>query len=295
YAWANTGALYIQYAYDDDWGPTTQLISAPSGWHYLAMGLRRATTATAADGWFDCWLDGARIVLAQNIDNYHRWADLEKIVVGNFASDAALAMDFDEIAIADQRPAGGLSRYHLYRSAAGGSRGDIDFSAPVATIPPGLATRDIAGLGHASGSDYWYALRAVSDSGVEERNTHVQALVRLNAAGKLAPPMAAPRDVTAGRRKDGAVIVGFSYRVADGWPCPDAFDIFTDGGTGTLDLDHPLVSLPGAPRRREYEAIIVSPALPARFAVRPRTGPTAGPISSCVTVATAAPAQPIPF
>jgi hypothetical protein len=211
------------------------------------------------------------------VDNFHSYAVLDAIYLGHLSMDSAMAVDIDEIVIADGRPTGGLSRYHLYRSAAGGSPATIDYAAPVATIPLGATTRRMAGLGHTAGQDYWYGLRRISDSGVEERNTHVRALVRLDEAGNLVPPMAAPCDVTANSRKDGAVIVGFTYRAAGDWPCPGAFDIFTDGGTGTLDLGTPLASIPCVPRKSEYETIVTPSALPAKFAVRPRVGGVSGP------------------
>ena len=78
-----------------------------------------------------------------------------------------------------------LGGYNIYRGV--GSPAAIDYDTPVAHLRAGVAAADLVSLGHVAGQVYYYAIRAVSDRGVEETNiddpTEAVAIVRVEVDG----------------------------------------------------------------------------------------------------------------
>ncbi len=79
-----------------------------------------------------------------------------------------------------------MGEYRIYRGVGGVE--SIDYATPVGTVPAGTPTKALVGLGHVAGVEYYYAVRAVSDSGVEEANTDKVVRVMIDAAGALVGP-----------------------------------------------------------------------------------------------------------
>ncbi len=179
--------------------------------------------------------------------------------------------------------------WNVYRGE--GSPVEIDYAAPAAALPPQTGDKLVRGQVIAPGARVFYGVRRVSPAGVEEQNTHVVVRVDLDAGSSLRPPApSAPSDVTADAASDGSVVVAWSYAASPGDGEPDTFDVFTDAGTGTLDVETPAASVPARPDRRDYAVTVVCAALPAMIAVRARTAGRHGPLSDIAVV----PAVPLP-
>ena len=72
-------------------------------WHWITIEIRRATSSTAADGYAKLYVDEVEDVIAENIDNYDRWATLNYFNLGVSAnSQAGFVIDFDEVILADK-------------------------------------------------------------------------------------------------------------------------------------------------------------------------------------------------
>lgn len=180
--------------------------------------------------------------------------------------------------------------YNIYLGV--GSVEAVDWSQPVA-VANGPGPVEVP-LTAEPGVRYVLAARAVSEAGVEERNTHVSAVVEVDEAGALLPPPP-PRceDATARLLTDGDTRVEWSCRARPGRAEPDGFDVFTDDGTGTLDLATPAAALDAVgPGQREFALRLTPAAPPLKLAVRGRAGGRVGPLSRIVTLA--APVPPAP-
>lgn len=106
-------------------------------------------------------------------------------------------------------PVGG---YNLYRGADAES--SIDYDAPVAYCRPGDETLTLAvGDPPAEDRDYYYALRAVSDAGVEETNT-VAVRVRVESGELVGLPPSAMVYARAKPVADGYIEVDWLYDAA---------------------------------------------------------------------------------
>ncbi len=79
-------------------------------------------------------------------------------------------------------PGGG--GYLLY---VGADAGGIDFSAPVASAPPGGARISLAPCGLAWDTPWYFGLRAMSDSGVEETNVDCVCSAMIHAGALVEP------------------------------------------------------------------------------------------------------------
>lgn len=184
-----------------------------------------------------------------------------------------------------------LGGYDLYSGI--GTPEAIDREQPTAYLREGEQTRALQ-FAMIPGIKYVLSARAVSPSGVQECNSHVLAYAEIDDLGQLSPPpLSRNTDVTAKRHRDGYVVVGFSYRADFGFAAADAFDILSDSGTGTLNLDTPVANVSDVdPRQTEFEVVVPAAALPAMFSVRARVGDQTGPISRIVTVAAGPAASP---
>ncbi|MFW6133078.1 MAG: hypothetical protein ACOC8F_04220 [Planctomycetota bacterium] len=180
--------------------------------------------------------------------------------------------------------------YEIYLGLGGPDA--VDYAQPVASrMGPGPVDVQVD---LAPGTRYVLGARAISPAGVRERNTHVLACVEVGADGALPPPPPPqPRDVTAEPTADGAVRVEWTACVAAGRAVPDAFDVLSDDGTGTVDPHEPVATIDNPPPgQEEFACELPAPPLPLRLAVRARAAGRTGPPSRVVRVA--APPAPAP-
>lgn len=181
------------------------------------------------------------------------------------------------------------SGYNIYLGQ--GDLAAVDWSNPVAHVGP--AGGDVSvHLPAQAGQAYTLAARAVSAAGVEECNTHVILALVGAADGRLIQRLDAPTDVCAlltGR----SVSLAFRFTRSQGAAAPESFDVFTDGGTGSMNLNSAVasLSLAGQPEGC-FSIVFEASTLPAGFAVAARRGDQTGSPSSVVQLATANPTAP---
>ncbi len=143
---------------------------------------------------------------------------------------------------------------------------------------------------------YVLALRKLSSAGVEERNTHILTYAQIDTEGSLLPsPLAAPHDVTVDLQPNETILFGFSHHVPLGFASPTVFEVFSDGGSGTLDFENPIAAISNVKEEQaDFEVTVTPAALPAKFAVRGRKDDQDGPLSRIVEVKLApAPIAPL--
>jgi hypothetical protein len=272
---------------------------APGSWHYVVLACRRASGAAAADGEVSFYVDGELIHASGPLDNYDRCAGATQCRYGRMqCTDFDLSIDFDEMYGSDDAyptpesdPSGGY--YDIFRGVA--SPAAIDWNSPVGSVPAGSGQAVLAGLGHEIGVDYWYGIRTVSEAGIEECGTQAVACVELDAEGQLlSPPLARPEELTVRLTREGMILLGFSHQVPPGYAAAELFDVFSDGGSGELDLQTPLATVPNAPgRASDHEVCLPAIEFPLKLAVRARSGQRTGPLSSVITVAVEEPSPAI--
>jgi hypothetical protein len=157
----------------------------------------------------------------------------------------------------------------VYRGA-GADPAAAAFGSPVMVDRAGAKQFVLpAYLEHGPGSIWCYVLRRFNASGEQERTTGASTVVRLDAAGQLAPGV--PNAVympRAMRTADGRVRVTWFYCPLQQAAGPRAFRVYWDAGTGQLDLEHALGEVRYAGRRfYRYETEPLG-AGACRFAVR---------------------------
>ncbi len=178
---------------------------------------------------------------------------------------------------------------------AEGDLEQVNWNAPAGYARAGEETPEVHAT-LAAGRRYVLAVRKVSQHGVEERNTHVIAYVELDEQGSLlSPPLAEPADVTAELQPDGAILLGFSYVPPAGFASATSFEVFSDAGSGTLNLQTPVATITDVGAgRTDFEILVTPVSLPTKLAVRAVAAGRIGPLSRVVTVAAgAAPSAPL--
>ncbi len=173
----------------------------------------------------------------------------------------------------------GAGGYRLYR---GPDRPEaIDYGQPVGFAPAGAARiRSAAGLAHEPRQTWCYGLRAVSDAGMEEANTHVLCTVTAGPSGP-SPRLPRPVDLTAGHTAAG-VSLAWRVRLEAGEVAPASLEVLGPDGAGGWDAAQPLAVVEaGAGPSVDYRLTVANP--PAALAVRARRGDWTGP-SACVAV-----------
>ena len=207
---------------------------------------------------------------------------------GSLAEAAAVAIEkLDYTAVTIGSPTMTVSfelgGYNLYHGLGGPEA--INWTSPITFARAGVGQLTVP-LTLEPGIKHVLTARAVSERGVEERNTRVLTYAEVaNDGTLLAPPLARPSDLTAALQPNGAVLVGFSCYSAPGADVASEFEILTDRGTGVLDIEEPIASISSNDgHQTDFEALIIPEALPAKFAVRGREGDRSGPLSRTVTV-----------
>ncbi len=171
---------------------------------------------------------------------------------------------------------------NVYRGL-GGLEG-IEWENPIAYLMPGPNSITLS-QNLSPGQRYIYAVRSVSSSGVQERNTHVIAYANTDEQGILLPaPLTRPKDPTV-EVQHSALLIGFTYLTPIGFADADGFDVLSDNGTGQLDLENPVATVEKSRNDRfDFEVPIDRPDTPVLLAVRARRGEQVGPISEIVFV-----------
>jgi len=296
------GKLYSSWWSDAGLGYSSPVGAylSPGNWHYIVLAVKRASTNVAADGQVAFYVDGNLIhASGEAYDNYDRCAGAGQCAYGLvMTTDFELVVDMDEMYGSDNAyptpesdPSGGY--YDIFRGVA--SPAAIDWHSPIASVPAGTGQAVLVGLGHEIGVQYLYGIRAVSEAGIEECGTQAVACVELDAEGQLlSPPLARPEELTVRLTREGMILLGFSHQVPPGYAAAELFDVFSDGGSGELDLQTPLATVPNAPgRASDHEVCLPAIEFPLKLAVRARSGQRTGPLSSVITVAVEEPSPAI--
>jgi hypothetical protein len=134
--------------------------------------------------------------------------------------------------------------YNLYH-ATGASPASLTYSDPWRRVGPGIA--QVATEGLAPGAVHWFAVRPSDDDGDELPVTQDELRLELDAAGTVTPPRpASPLSVTAQAMVGGAVRLTWRYRIGTSAVAPQAFRLFGDAGSGTINYAAPLAVVPYA-------------------------------------------------
>gem|GEM_PF-556568 len=141
----------------------------------------------------------------------------------------------------------------VYRGA---NLGDIDFSRILCVLEPGTREFSLpAYLSHAPGSAHCYLVRRFNSCGHREQTETAAVIVRITPDGKLAKP--SPNSVLGlGAEQVGAgkLRLTWFYSPLDQNATPGYFDIYWDGGSGQIDLQSPIATIPyRGPRFYAYE------------------------------------------
>ena len=118
-----------------------------------------------------------------------------------------------------------------YAAAVGAAYGPGSFDVPSDQV-------------HADGSRTVYALRRVSGSGLEEMGTEATAALRLDSQGQqILPGIGVVRELRVRQAGADGALLSWLY-----WPVGQAtrpvhFAVYSDGGTGTMDWNTPLVTV----------------------------------------------------
>jgi len=207
---------------------------------------------------------------------------------GSFAEAAAVAVEhLDYTALVAGLPGMRVifpkAGHNIYHGVGGPEA--IDWNRPVAYSMAGAQQVAIP-LSLAPGRRHVLAARTTSSEGIEEHNSEALTYVEIDEAGTLQEaPLPVPSEVTAQLRRDGKVLVGFSCYAGPGLAVPTAFDVLTDNGTGTLDVDDPAASIPVSDARQiDHTVVVTAEQLPAKFAVRACKEARRGEHSQAVTV-----------
>ena len=182
FVWGDTGtpafgAPGSRACFADDSDMSAFLLRSGSGACYTALYVGQYAAALGS---------------THTADTFDAGSFFEMLRIGGTLAEAAIvaASKLDYTAVPVGSPlmtvAFQVSGYNVYRGIGGPD--SIDYAAPVAYVRAGLATADLVGLGHVADVDHYYAVRAVSDSGVEETNTDRRVCVRINGAGQLVGP-----------------------------------------------------------------------------------------------------------
>ncbi len=177
-----------------------------------------------------------------------------------------------------------IDGFNIYRGV--GSVDRIDWETPVGFTAEGTTEVLLAGQQLAPGTSYFYALRAGNQEGLEESGRSAVACVEVDAQEQLLlPPLARCCELTVRWQRDGTILLGFSHPVPPGYAAAEVLEVFSDGGTGQMNLETPLATAANlAASTADLEVAILPPALPIQLFVRARRGQRTGPLSAPITV-----------
>lgn len=142
----------------------------------------------------------------------------------------------------------------VYRGA---NLGEIDFSRILCVVEPEVREFSLpAYLSHAPGSVHCYLVRRFNSCGYQERTEAAAVTVRIAPDGKLAKP--SPNSVLglgAEQVGPGKLRLTWFYGPLDQNATPERFHVYSDGGSGPVDLQNPVATIPyRGPRFYAYES-----------------------------------------
>jgi hypothetical protein len=128
--------------------------------------------------------------------------------------------------------------YNLYH-AIGPGPASLDYTEPWAEVGPGVGETETDALD--TGAVHWFGIRPVDASGVESPLTQAEVRLELDESGERVPDRPAGALTLSARPLPlGAVRLQWRYRIGELGVVPQVFQIFGDGGTGTIDYNTPL-------------------------------------------------------
>ncbi len=140
--------------------------------------------------------------------------------------------------------------YNLYRGTGPGPS-SIDYGEPVVRVGPGR-TQVATGPLDAE-AVHWFGIRPVDGRGIVSPTTQREVRLELDAAGQpVADRPAGVIALDAAPIACGKVRLGWRWRAGVLGVLPEAFRIFGDGGSGTIDYDLPLGEVAWEEGARRY-------------------------------------------
>lgn len=144
--------------------------------------------------------------------------------------------------------------YDLYRAIGPGPEA-LDYNVPFARVGPGVTQTETAALD--PDAVHWFGIRPVDVDGVESPVTQCEARLELDESGQRVPDRpTGVLDLDARALPLGAVRLSWRYRIGMTGVVPQAFKIFGDGGSGTINYDLPLGEIPYVAGRAWYAGIV---------------------------------------
>ena len=257
-----------------DWAPLDWAADVPVG---AAVELDVRTGDALAAGQVDApWQPAA---LADALGRYSQWR-------------AALTPGADPLgrespAVSRVTAAASQAGTNLYHGS-GDEAAAIDYETPVARFGPLVAAHVAAGLD--APAVHWFGLRSVSAAGQVSRTVDAELRLELDAAGQAVPPRPAPvESLSAAGAGGGQVALSWLALPEMGDAAPEAFRVYSDAGTGTIDFGAAVGEVPAETGRRHYQwtSAAQAPGATVRFAVRAESaagGADAAPAEVAVTV-----------
>ena len=170
--------------------------------------------------------------------------------------------------------------YSVYHGLGGPEA--IDWSTPVACIRPGNQSHTTQ-LALATGQKHVFGIRSISAAGIAEHNSHILTTAELDDQGNLlGSPLSKVTELTGRVLADNSVRLEFSYLPMIGTDSPDSLEVYTDFGSGSMDIDNPISIATYIAGKVDFEVKLPSPVLPASFAVRAIRAAQPGPLSKSI-------------
>ena len=132
--------------------------------------------------------------------------------------------------------------YNLYH-ATGSGPDSLDYAAPWAEVGPSVNEAETEALN--TSAVHWFGIRPVDVGGVESPLTQAEVRLELDESGARVPDRPAGALTLSARPLPlGMVWLQGRYRIGELGVVPQVFQIFGDGGTGTIDYNTPLGEVP---------------------------------------------------
>jgi hypothetical protein len=166
----------------------------------------------------------------------------------------ASADRFDSPAIESVEAQASEAGYDLYHASGSGPE-CIDYSEPFARVGP--AVREIEMDPLAAETVHWFGIRPVDARGIQSPITQSEARLEVDASGARVPDRPAGVLALEARTMSlGVVRLAWLYRPGITGVVPQAFRIFGDGGSGTIDYGSPLGEVSYETGRKAYAVTV---------------------------------------
>ena len=234
----STGKIAFACYKDDGNYTLTDQGALSSGWHYIIVGITRASSDVAADGGITFSIDGTTIDTLDDLDNFDRFVDLGRAHLGcSSGGKAGHIISIDETkfgSTAAEVAYETFTGYVFYRGV--GDITDVDFDTEIARST--ATTVSLVGLGHAASTRYTYACRPIlADLETPDLSCTTEFVTAVDSdwVGNRAEPV---RDAQAFIRPAGVIRIRWHYRT--GTTAPDDFALWyatTKAGLGVGEPD----------------------------------------------------------